>query len=120
MWHSSSQIKSLSVYIHSLLQHYECSSIVSLLLSLIHRRVGILVFGSNAGSAIANTVSSLSSNKIAHEVFSGREANLRYPNQLKIPDTYRCVHEDGGGILYAQKAVMTFQVLNLYFIYSII
>ena len=91
---------------------------MSLLLSLIHRRTGILVFGSSAGSDVANTVNSLSSNKIAHEVFSGREANLKYPHQLKIPDTYRCVHEDGGGILYAQKAVMTFQVPNLYFIYS--
>ena len=53
---------------------------------------------------------SLARGKVPYEVFSGREANLRYPHQLKIPDTYTCVYEDGGGSLNAQKSVMAFQV----------
>lgn len=68
------------------------------------------MLGPNDAAAVLSTADSLASSGVAHEVFSGRDANLRYPHQLKLPDTHKCVYEDGGGILNAQKAVLTFQV----------
>ena len=50
-------------------------------------------------------------NDIPHEVMSGREANQRYPDQLKLPDDYKCVYEGSGGIILAAKALAAFQVL---------
>jgi glycine/D-amino acid oxidase-like deaminating enzyme len=44
-----------------------------------------------------------------HEVLSGSEANQRYPRQLKLPPTHKCVYEDMGGIIYAQRALLAFQ-----------
>jgi glycine/D-amino acid oxidase-like deaminating enzyme len=75
----------------------------------VYRRTGILVFGPSENGAMVSIADSLARGKVPYEVFSGREANLRYPHQLKIPDTYTCVYEDGGGSLNAQKSVMAFQ-----------
>lgn len=55
------------------------------------------------------TVQSLGERQVPHEVFTGEEANRRYP-QLKIPADYRCVFEKDGGILLADKALTAFQV----------
>lgn len=74
------------------------------------RRTGIIVFGPSDRREVQSVAKSLEMNNVPHEVFSGRDANLRYPHQLRLPDDYICVYEDGGGFLNAQKAVMAFQV----------
>ena len=57
--------------------------------------------------------SSLAREGIEHEVFSGSEANRRYPDQLTLPRDYKCVFEKDGGILLASKAVGAMQVCGL-------
>ena len=69
-----------------------------------------MVFAPGANRVVTSIADSLAQNKVPHEVFSGREAKRRYPHQLKIPDEYTCVFEDGGGILKSQNAVAAFQV----------
>ena len=49
---------------------------------------------------------------VPYEAFSGKEANRRYPHQLKLPDNYSCVFEDDGGILRANRALAALQVFN--------
>jgi monomeric sarcosine oxidase len=75
----------------------------------LYRKTGILVFGPRHNSAVVSTAESLASGQVAHERFSGREANRRYPAQLKLPHDYMCVFEEGGGILHSQRAVLAFQ-----------
>ena len=53
---------------------------------------------------------------IPHEVFTGHECNLRYSQTLKIPSTYKCVYDDKGGIIYASRALLAFQVAILFII----
>ena len=63
------------------------------------------------GSRKVNYVAtSLSTHGVAHQVFSGSEANSRYPQQLNLPENYKCVFEEDGGILRASKAVAALQV----------
>ena len=66
------------------------------------RQRGILVFGPDSNTGVAATADSLASGGMAHERFTGQEANRRYPHQLRLPDDYQCVSEEGGGILYSQ------------------
>ena len=68
------------------------------------------MFGPPKNSAVSSTARSLASGRVPHQTFSGREANRRYPQQLKLPEDYTCVFEEGGGILNAQRAVLAFQV----------
>ena len=68
------------------------------------------MFGPRKNAAVHATAHSLARGQVPHERFSGREANRRYPHQLKLPEDYECVFEEGGGILYSQRAVQTFQV----------
>jgi sarcosine oxidase/L-pipecolate oxidase len=75
----------------------------------LYRKTGILVFGPRKNIAVSSTAHSLASGQVPHEQFSGREANRRYSQQLKLPEDYQCVFEEGGGILNAQKAVLAFQ-----------
>jgi sarcosine oxidase/L-pipecolate oxidase len=77
--------------------------------STLYRKTGILVFGSPRNISVSSTAHSLASGQVPHEQFSGREANRRYSQQLKLPEDYQCVFEEGGGILNAQKAVLAFQ-----------
>ena len=72
------------------------------------------MFGPKGNSGVDSIVTSLSTHGVGHEVFSGSEANSRYPQQLKLPDDYSCVFEGGGGILRASKAVFALQVNSLY------
>ena len=58
--------------------------------------------------------SSLAREGIEHEVFSGSEANRRYPDQLTLPRDYKCVFEKDGGILLASKAVGAMQVCGMH------
>ena len=66
------------------------------------------------GGALDSVVSSLASHGIEHEVFSGSEANRRYPDQLTLPSDYMCIFEKDGGILLADKALAAIQVLTLH------
>ena len=52
--------------------------------------------------------------QVQSEVFSGEEANRRYP-QLKLPADYKCVYDKDGGILLADKALAAFQVCTCTF-----
>ena len=56
-----------------------------------------------------SVATSLSTHGVAHQVFSGSEANSRYPQQLNLPENYKCVFEEDGGILRASKAVAALQ-----------
>ena len=58
-------------------------------------------------------VSSLVRHGIEHEVFSGSEANRRYPDQFTLPSDYMCIFEKEGGILLADKALAAIQVSTL-------
>lgn len=77
-------------------------------------RTGILVFGPKGNSGVESVVTSLGTHGVAHEVLSGSEANSKYPQQLKLPEDFTCVFEEGGGILRASKAVFAFQVNALH------
>ena len=70
----------------------------------------MLSFGQNDDSVIQSYISSFRECGVPHEVFTGREANRRYPDQLKLPDSYKCVYEYDAGILRANRAVTTLQV----------
>ena len=59
---------------------------------------------------VAEAISSLRSCGVEHEVFSGAEANRRYPQQLRLPPDFRCVMEKDGGILCADKCWAALQV----------
>ena len=72
------------------------------------------MFGPSGGDGGVNSVeSSLAREGIEHEVFSGSEANRRYPDQLTLPSDYKCVFEKDGGILLASKAVGAMQVCGI-------
>lgn len=86
------------------------ASTMHALLHIIFRRTGIIVFGPRDCEEVKSVAESLSKNKVPHDVFSGHDANIRYPHQLRLPDDYYCVYEDGGGILNSQNALMAFQV----------
>ena len=66
-----------------------------------------MLFGDKA---VTDFATSLKISNAPHQVMSGREANERYPQQLKLPDNYTCVLEEDGGLLQAAKAVATLQV----------
>ena len=70
----------------------------------------MLSIGQNGNPEIQSYIDSLGGCGVNHEVFAGREANRRYPDQLKLPDSYTCVYEHNAGILRASKAVTTLQV----------
>ena len=74
------------------------------------RKTGILVFGEAGSKPVQQYIDTVRECGVSHEVFTGREANRRYPDQLKLPDSYKCVYEHDAGILRASKAVTTLQV----------
>ena len=75
-------------------------------------QAGVLIFGERGiKGGTDSVIDALTDNAIPHKVMSGAEANARYPDQLKLPDRYVCAFESSGGILRANKAVSTFQVL---------
>ena len=74
------------------------------------RKTGILVFGEADSKPVCQYIDTVRECGVSHEVFAGREANRRYPDQLKLPDSYTCVYEYNAGILRASKAVNTLQV----------
>ena len=90
--------------------HVLITSTVIFLIVFCCRRTGILVFGPPTDPDVLSTARSLASGNVPYEELSGREANRRYPQQLKLPEDHRCVFEEGGGILNAQRAVLAFQV----------
>ena len=59
---------------------------------------------------VSEYIDSMKVNNVPHQVMSGREANKRYPQQLKLPEDYLCAFEEDGGILRASKAVAALQV----------
>lgn len=85
-----------------------CQGISSYLHEL--RQTGILVFGPSDCDYVIQTAESLRKNSVHHKMFSGKEANRKYL-QLKIPDNYKCVFESDGGILFANMALLAFQVM---------
>ena len=74
------------------------------------RKTGCLLFGPDESLGVTNYIKNLASNSIPHEVFSGKEANRRYPHELKLPATTLCALQEDGGILFASKALAAFQV----------
>ena len=68
------------------------------------------MFGDSTEPYIQSTMASLKDNGIAHKIFSGSEANKKYSQQLKLPPTDQCLYEEVGGMLYAQRALLAFQV----------
>lgn len=72
------------------------------------------MFGQDTEEYIISNIESLRLNGIPHQIFSGSEANQRYPRQLKIPSMHKCIYEEMGGILYAKKSLLTFQVYYTY------
>ena len=85
-----------------------------------YRNTGYLVFGQDTEEYIISNIESLRLNGIPHQIFSGYEANQRYPRQLKIPSTHKCIYEEMGGILYAKKSLQTFQVYYTYFVMLVV
>ena len=83
---------------------------VSCTTTVIFSRTGILVFGPEGSEKVNSVAASLSTHGVDHQVFSGSEANSRYPQQLNLPENYQCVFEVDGGILRASKAVAALQV----------
>ena len=68
-----------------------------------------MVWGKKDSGHVSETIKSLEESGVAYDVFSGEEANRRYP-QLKVPPDFICVFEKDGGILLADKALAAFQV----------
>ena len=81
-----------------------------IIMTLYCRNTGYLVFGKDTEEYIISNLESLRLNGIPHQTFSGLEANQRYPRQLKIPSTHKCIYEEMGGILYASRSLLAFQV----------
>ena len=71
------------------------------------------MFGPKDSKKVNSVAASLSTHGVDHQVFSGSEANSRYPQQLNLPENYKCVFEKDGGILRASKAVATMQARHL-------
>ena len=74
------------------------------------RKTGLLVIGPDGSLGVTDYIKSLASSSLPHEVFSGEEANRRYPHELKLPARTVCVLEENGGIIFASKALAAFQV----------
>ena len=68
------------------------------------------MFGEADSPDVQSYIDSMRECEVSHEVLSGKEANRRYPHQLKLPDSYSCVFEEDGGILRANKALAALQV----------
>lgn len=66
-----------------------------------------MIFGNDD---VKKYINALKVNNHPHTIMSGKEANKKYPRQLKLPDNYLCVTEDNGGILQASSAVTALQV----------
>ena len=49
---------------------------------------------------------------VPYVIYTASEANKKYSNQLKLPESFSCVIEHDGGILKADKALATLQVQN--------
>ena len=94
------------MYIYSVNVFYMhiCANVV------LPRRTGILVFGPPDCDYIVQTAESLQANSVPHKVFTGKDANMKYSLQLQIPDWYKCIYESDGGIIFANKALLAFQV----------
>ena len=71
-------------------------------------RTGLLYCG--AENDVRPVINSLTVHGVKHEVLRGAEVNVKYNEQLNVPDDDVCVLEDDGGILMASKAISTFQV----------
>ena len=77
---------------------------------VLYRKAGLLSIGERANIEIQSYINSLKACGVSHDVFTGSEANRRYPDQLKLPDRYNCVYEPHAGVLRANRAVITLQV----------
>ena len=75
------------------------------------RKTGLLHFGPKNDKELESVINCLALCGIPHEVMSSSEANQRYPDQLKLPDEYKCLSEPDAGMILSSKAVDTFQVL---------
>ena len=91
---------------------FDVFCVLSILLHIIvpWRQTGYLEFGPSTAKELNATAAALRACGVPHQIFSGQEANRRYPNQLKLPPTHKCIYQDEGGILYAHRALMAFQV----------
>ena len=67
----------------------------------------MLVFGDEA---ITPYITSSQENNVQHRVFTGKEANELYPDQLTLPHDYTCMIDEDAGILRAGPAVLALQV----------
>ena len=74
------------------------------------RKTGLLVFGDANNKYVHQYIDTVQKCGVSHDVFTGSEANRRYPDQLKLPDSYNCVYEPHAGVLRANRAVITLQV----------
>ena len=102
-------MKAVPFFDHTITKHRK----VDFTHCLLHicRRTGYLLFGQGTEEYIKSNMETLKSNGIPHEIFNGLEANQRFPRQLKLSPSHKCVYEEvGGGVLYAQRALMAFQV----------
>ena len=79
----------------------------------VHRCTGYIEFGQSDEQKLNDTIESLRVNGTPHEEFTGHEANKRYPQQLKIPPTHKCFYDSMGGLLYASRALLAFQVNSM-------
>ena len=52
----------------------------------------------------------MTANGVKSQLFSGKEANEKYPNQLKLPDDYNCFFVENCGMIRASRALVTLQV----------
>lgn len=52
----------------------------------------------------------LQKNSYPHQILSAEDVNKKYSEQLQLPNDYRCVIEESGGILQADTAVAALQV----------
>ena len=102
------------IVVAGLLGKLTTTSNCSYFLSATVRKTGLLVFGDANNKHVHQYIDTVQKCGVSHDVFTGSETNRRYPDQLKLPDSYTCVYDHDAGILRASKAVTTLQVRAWY------
>ncbi len=68
---------------------------------------GCLAFGKEA---VISFNKKMTVNGVDSQLMSGKEANDKYPKQLKLPDDYNCFFIKNCGMIRASHALATLQV----------
>ena len=55
---------------------------------------------------------SMKDNDILFKLWTGEEANKRFPRQLNVDPSVMCIYEEDGGVLKASVGLRTIQVHN--------